>query len=457
MKSARQPGNDFRASFLKRLILAGMLAVALALPNLAARAEEGELAKEDKACLKCHDKEGLVKKLGNGDKLSLHISTAAYVASMHRETSCEDCHDNIDARSHGKKATKIQGKREYSLSLRESCRTCHKNNFTEYEDSVHASLIKDGNKKAPLCSDCHDPHTVRSTKIAAPPAETPCANCHEDIFKAYSMDVHGQVRSLKGKAAPICADCHKAHAVQAASLGEGIKDACLTCHNNAVVEHQDWLPNAERHFVAISCPACHAPTAQRRVNLRLYDIVAKRQLSEKTGVPQFQKLAQAADARNEGLDERALWSLLKEFNQDDDEGRTVLQGRLEVRSGVEAHQLSDKAKAIKDCNACHQAGAEPFQSVSLTIAGPDGRPLRHGIQKEVLHSMASMESVRGFYAIGGTRIKLLDNLLVLVLLAGICGPLAHMSLKWYFKRAREERAAMMNTAIPPADSPDALP
>ena len=65
-----------------------------------------------------------------------------------------------------------------------------------------------------------------------------------------------------------------------------------------------------------------------------------------------------------------------------------MRGRLEVRSGVEAHQISEKSKAIKDCNVCHQAGAEPFQSVTLTIAGPDGRPMRHGVQKDVLNSLA---------------------------------------------------------------------
>jgi len=206
------------------------------------------------------------------------------------------------------------------------------------------------------------------------------------------------------------------------------------------------LPNTERHFEAISCPACHAPAAQRRVNLRLYDAKGKHQVSEKTGVPQFERLTHAADTTDMGLDERALWSLLKEFNQDGGEGNTILRGRLEVRSGVEAHQLSEKSKAIKDCNTCHEAGAEPFQSVTLTIAGPDGRPLRHGIQKEVLNSLTSMDSVRGFYAIGGTRIKLLDTLLVLVLLGSISVPIVHMTIKWLFRRVREKHEAELIAA-----------
>jgi hypothetical protein len=302
---------------------------------------------------------------------------------------------------------------------------------------------------------------VRSWKIAQPEAAIPCAKCHVDIFKASAKDVHGQARGAAGKdkrkdegkdkgteaenakGAPVCSGCHKAHGVKAASLGTGVKDTCLSCHKEALKEHQDWLPKAELHFESISCPVCHAPDAQRRVNLRLYDGVGaeKHQMSEKSGVPKFEKRTQAADTKNAGLDERALWSLLKEFNQDGGEGKTVLRGRLEVKDGVEAHQLAEKSRAIKDCKFCHKAGAEPFQSVTLTIAGPDGRPLRHGVQKDALNSLLSVESIRGFYVIGTTRIKLLDTLLIMVVLGSIGGPLMHMIVKRLFRRHREKREA----------------
>lgn len=441
MERSRSAGNMIASSRPMSLMLAGMVALVLSLAGLTAHAAEAELSKEDKACLTCHDKEGLVKTLESGEILSMGISTKAYVESMHLGTSCEDCHSDLDSKTHGKVKTAIKSKRDFSLTMRESCRTCHKKKFTEYEDSVHAALIKAGSKKAPLCSDCHNPHTVRSAKIVGPITDTPCAKCHEDIFKAYAKDVHGLERVAKGKSAPLCANCHQAHDVKAASMGSSVKDACLSCHKNSIDVHKDWLPNTARHFEAISCPVCHAPDAQRRVNLRLYDGTAKRQVAEKTGVPKFEKRTDAADTTDRGLDERALWSLLKEFNQDGGDGKMVLRGRLEVRSGVEAHQLSEKSKAIKDCNTCHQEGAAAFQSVTLTIAGPDGRPLRHGIQKEVLNSLTSMDSVRGFYAIGSTRIKLLDTLLILVLLGAISVPIGHMTIKRLFRSVREKLEA----------------
>lgn len=421
------------------------LAALLGLLWLPARAGAAEMSKETQACLQCHDKKGQHKRLEDGSSLPLHISAEKFSHSVHGETDCEDCHSGIESKTHGKLKTPVASRRQYTLDMGESCRECHKKNFKAYEDSLHAALVRqgpaEGRKEAPLCSDCHNPHTQTSTKEPMPLSEVPCAKCHEAIFQAYSGDVHGQQRMAKGRAAPVCADCHQAHAVQAASLGTHVRDACLKCHDNAVAQHKDWLPNTLRHFEAISCPVCHAPNARRRVNLRLYDQASGRQMQEKVGVPQFERLTLQADANQQGLDERALWSLLNAFSQSDAPGSTVLRGRLEVMSGVEAHQLSDKAHAIKDCDSCHRIGASAFQSVSLTMAGPDGRPLRHTVQKDVLTSLLATQSIRGFYAIGSTRIKWLDVLLVLVVAGACCVPLVHMGIHRLFKGLRQREQA----------------
>jgi hypothetical protein len=253
----------------------------------------------------------------------------------------------------------------------------------------------------------------------------PCSKCHEPIFQAYAGSIHG-------KATLGCSECHKAHNVK--PVGDQLKSACFGCHPDAQESHQKWLPNAKRHFDAVSCPACHSPTAKRKVNLRLYDNVAQQAVTEKAGVPQFESRAHSIDKKGTGLDAMALHSLLREFNRDGIDNKTTLRGRLEVSDGVDAHKLTPSAQAIRDCAKCHQQGAEPFQSVTISIVGSDGRPVRHEAQPEVLNSIISVDSLSGFYAIGGTRIKLLDWLLVLAVMGGIGVPIGHMTIRWLFKK-----------------------
>ena len=398
-----------------------------------------ELSKEDKACLECHAKPAQPKLLPNGEKLSLAVSSKAFAQSVHGESGCEACHSGLEE-GHDKQPRAIASRRALALEMMEQCRDCHKKAVKLYEDSVHSALVRTGSSKAPLCSDCHNPHTARSLKDQASASAEPvvCQKCHEGVAKAFAQSVHGNT----GDEALACKDCHRTHNVKAAAFADNMRKECLSCHKETAKTHAEWLPNADRHLEAISCPACHTPDATRRVNLRLYEGSAPHQSSDKVGVPKFVKLANWANGNSPGgLDARALWSMLQEFNQNGSAGKMVLRGRLEVQTGEQAHQLAAKALAIKDCDTCHRQGASSFQAVTVSMAGPDGRPLRHEASKGVLTSVESIGSIGGFYAIGSTRIKLLDVLLLMVLAAGIALPGAHLTMKLISKRQRAKAAS----------------
>jgi hypothetical protein len=443
MKNLNAPGRrQARTAGLFPLLA---LVLTLLLAGGPAHAEEPSLSEDSQACQDCHDKPGLAMRTQDDQPLSLHVSTAAYLASRHNTTDCVDCHEDIEDDAHAEEKPPVKSRRDHARPLNDGCKSCHKKQVAQFADSVHAALLDDGSDKAPMCSDCHAVHTLQSVKSATPVAETACLQCHEEIGRSYVEDVHGRLRVAKGEPAPLCADCHRAHAIQAASFGDGLRDTCLGCHEDTVAQHRDWLPNAGRHFEAISCPVCHAPTAERRVNLRLYDRHGPRRMTETGGVPRFVRHAASDDGPGTSLDERALWSLLQQFNAEDAED-VVLRGRLEVRHGVQAHQMADKSQAIRDCDTCHREGAEPFQSVVLTVAGADGRPLRQAVDSNVLNSLKSIESVRGFYAIGANRIKLLDVLLVLVVLGSVGGVLAHATMRRATRRLREQLARERRTS-----------
>lgn len=417
---------------LATLVMAVLFAVAGALfaGQGTARAADGALSKATQQCLECHSVKGLEKKLANGETLALHVDGPAFGKSAHNLLGCAVCHADVTLENHPPVKRKIASIRENSLAMQKVCSSCHANQFKEHEGSIHAALLRAGNPVAPVCTDCHDPHAVVPKAAYDVATGVPCSKCHSSIFDAYAGSVHGQARKLGRVEAPTCSTCHSAHDVKAAGGGDKIKDNCHACHTGALAAHQKWLPNAALHLQTISCAACHAPGAKRRVDLRLYDSAAQERMTEKEGVPQFETRARAIDAEGKGLNTGELQRLLREFDRDGKEGKAVLRGRLEVDSGVDAHQLADKTKAVAQCETCHRAGSDPFQRVTISIAGPDGRPVRYGAQQEVLRSAISVDSIGGFYVIGGTRIKLLDMLVVLALLIGIGVPVVHLTLGW---------------------------
>ena len=66
-----------------------------------------------------------------------------------------------------------------------------------------------------------------------------------------------------------------------------------------------------------------------------------------------------------------------------------------VRTGPQAHQLADKSKAMSDCRTCHRAGSQAFQSVTISLVGPDGRRVGYGANADVLNSAFSVDSISG--------------------------------------------------------------
>lgn len=345
-------------------------------------AVDGALSAADTACLGCHSIEGLEKQLPNGEALSLHVPGEAFAGSVHRLIGCAGCHADIDLGSHPATPSDITSLREYSVKRAEGCRLCHDAAFKEQEGSLHSARVREGSPLAPVCTGCHGSHSVNPRT-----AYETCIRCH-----ATDLDAHGK-----------------------------------------------WLPNAKLHHEAVSCAACHAPAAPRMLDLRLYDSATKGWAAEEVGSPLFEQLASSADANGDGLDAAELRNLMGEINRDAAAAPRILRGRVELRTGVEAHRLAGKAQALRACDNCHRYGAEPFENVTVSMTGPDGRPLRYRAQKEVLGSALAVESLPEFYAIGGTRSTFLDALFALALLGGLGVPIGHMTVKWLFRRSRARR------------------
>jgi hypothetical protein len=425
------PGFLENGFFIAAVAATLILLPAAAPPALAA---DPAPSAADQNCLGCHGTAGMEKKLADGGTLQLHVPADAFAKSVHGPNGCTSCHSDVDPAAHPPADKKIESARSFAIATTQVCRNCHADKFEQWESSIHGALVRSGNPAAPVCTDCHNPHAVikdAATQIA----QVPCKNCHADIYTAYLGSMHGKSRlSSKDSYAPICSGCHTAHAVKptaAGTLGQGPEGACFGCHADVLAAHQKWLPNAALHFEVVSCPACHVPGAQRKVDLMLIDSKGKARGTEQIGVPLFDASANS-DAK--GIDAQTLWNLLQTLNRSGIAGKTVLRGRLDVLTGPQAHQMADKSKAISDCRTCHRGGSQAFQSVTISLVGPDGRRVGYGANADVLNSAFSVDSVSGFYAIGGTRIKLLDILLILAILGGGGIAVGHVTLGWLFRR-----------------------
>ena len=380
MSAASTALSNVRAKLVPWL-LAALVAIAIAPRAHAAAADPAAgLSDADKLCLGCHGAEGLTKTLQNGDTLALHVSAVAFAKSVHKPIGCQGCHAQVKLPDHPADVKTAESASAYKLAMTQVCASCHERVSKTYEISMHAVRLREGSTAAPTCADCHRPHEV-----------TP------------------------------------------ASVQDGPKNACLTCHAGAGETHTKWLPNAVRHLESVACAGCHAPDALRKVDLRLVDSRTRERFVDAAGL--FERSARAADKDANGLDARELRALLADFAKG---GADVeLKGHIELRSGVDAHELPFKPAAVRDCTTCHRQGMAQFQRVTVSALDGNGRPLRYDAQASVLSSVLTVDALSGFYAIGGTRIRLFDALLGLALVGGISVPVLHIAVRTVFARRRK--------------------
>jgi hypothetical protein len=430
---------------MKINVILGSLMIALALwvaaPATALAEQAVAAADPDAKCLKCHSKK-LKKKLEDGEKMSLQVMAVEFEESVHNVIGCTGCHRDVGKSKHPSKKP-ISSMRDYSVRQNETCNQCHAAKAEAYDGSIHASLAASGHADAPLCSDCHQAHAVKPMTVYQPVTGEPCKACHVEIFDAYAQSVHGLARANGNVIrpehiqAPICADCHNAHDVNAVAAIDHLQSTCLDCHDGASQKHEKWLPNAAMHMTSVSCAACHSPAAERRVDLQLYDNLDQVPVGMNEGHSEIQDRLNEIDAGDDGLDPVELWKLVRLSSNEGKATNVTLRGRMEVTKGVDAHRLAPRSEAVRSCESCHKGGAEAFQNVTVSISRPDGRKQRFEADEKILSSAISVDSVGGFYAPGGTRIKLLDGLLALAIFGGLAVPIGHITLGKFLRKQKE--------------------
>ena len=116
----------------------------------------------------------------------------------------------------------------------------------QYLDSIHGrALLQMGLIVAPSCNDCHGVHDIKrsidrdSRTYHANVAKT-CGACHVGIESLYNQSVHGRLLAKGEKRGPVCSDCHTAHQIETPT-GSNFKalsdQRCGRCHEDRLAHY----------------------------------------------------------------------------------------------------------------------------------------------------------------------------------------------------------------------------
>ncbi len=182
---------------------------------------QAEPAPEANTCATCHEQ---------GKKLE---------ASAHAGLSCDTCHEQHEKVPHPAGVAKP------------ACTSCHQDQKTAYEHSVHGQAARAGNAGAPDCSVCHgSAHELLKPQSGEFRKAVPdtCAMCHSTVVDEFRASVHGQALARGITQAPLCTDCHGEHDIlkhtNAASPvnANNIRDTCGSCHGDVRLTRKFGLP-----------------------------------------------------------------------------------------------------------------------------------------------------------------------------------------------------------------------
>ena len=191
------------------------------------------LSDEAKLCLQCH-RQDVRLSYQNGERRLVSVDPAHLDASVHNKLSCSDCHYGFSSEEHPKRH--FRTRRDMTIASAELCRRCHFDIYTKFQDSIHYTKLSQGNLGAPVCIDCHGAHAIGTAGRERVESAGRCRKCHLDTYTVYAKSVHGgALLNEHNKDVPVCVDCHKTHDIQSPNTveyRERIPEMCSKCHAN---------------------------------------------------------------------------------------------------------------------------------------------------------------------------------------------------------------------------------
>ncbi len=391
-------------------------------------AHETQVSKEavsQNGCFKCHTNKKLFDGVKSTNGKALEPLVQSYNHSIHEESvektgkgaTCVDCHGTHTIKPAGDPTSPVN-----RANIVGTCGKCHADVEDHYLNSSHGKAFKDGLTVAPVCTDCHNEHSINSISDPSSPVSRVnepkvCLNCHlgnkevlkltgvsPEFLESIKQSVHLVALSKGNLKAATCSDCHGAHdmlpagdpkakifknnipstcgksgchekvaakysaGIHGTALLEGNKDApvCTDCHG----DHQILGPSNPSSLVsdgnvAQVCSNCHASV----------------RLTARYGLPS-QSVGSYLDSYH-GLATRGGMTTVANC--------ASCHGAHEIRPSSDPLSPINKANLANTCGKCHPGADAKFASAAVhVLPSSEKDPLLYWISQIYLVMIASI-------------------------------------------------------------------
>lgn len=257
-------------------------------------------------CLDCHDDPEFTTERA-GKEISLHVEYPVFLASVHGDLACVDCHEDASD-DHPERLGRVR------------CGDCHDDEQLDFDASVHGQAFNRDAPYAPTCSTCHGVHNILSPHNSNSPVykmNVPflCGRCHQEgapvartyqigehnIIENYSQSIHGEGLFKKGlTVTATCNSCHRSHLIlphtepRSSISPRNIAATCMQCHSRIEDVHQKVIRGElweEAPGAIPACTDCHLPHKVRKEVVGL--TISDRDCMKCHGEPKLFKVAGA--------------------------------------------------------------------------------------------------------------------------------------------------------------------
>jgi cytochrome b subunit of formate dehydrogenase len=177
--------------------------------------------------------------------------------------------------------------------------------YFSYQESVHGRAVAAGSEKAAVCTDCHGSHEILAASDPKSPifkfnVPNTCAKCHSQVQQQFAQSIHGEAITRGNWQAPVCTDCHGIHSIKShidpnspVNAHNVAQATCARCHESVRLSQEFGMPGrrettylASYHGLAselgsavvANCASCHGvhnilPSSDPRSTINAHNLV----------------------------------------------------------------------------------------------------------------------------------------------------------------------------------------